>query len=321
MPEGDGGAYVGGLATTRGVTEPRAILLRLTSPGGRVSKEPADADAAVVRLLWDRFQARRSWPTTKEFLLEAIGAGVSLEALQSSRVVSLRGGRGEEARPRFDALVSLQEVRQLLEPVPSALREAAHAYVEQALEVRDNFLPGVTFDVLSKHWTDREAAAAAFDLLRSTDSGLFLSCRTSGADPYDIEFHISFDYVKFEGVETLEDVLRIRADRRSMDPGRFPSGQHLELLQQIQEWSRREQRWPRALPFALATRRVGYIPQLVHELRDRFVRGEFSPNQHQSLALSLEALRFVDPSGDDRALFARAVRGIVDCLTSTTSPR
>jgi hypothetical protein len=158
----------------------------------------------------------------------------------------------------------------------------------------------------------------AFDVLRSTSSGLFISSHSSGTDPDDVSFHLSIDYLRYEQVADLEDVLTTRSDRRRVDPGPYPSGQHLEVLRQIYESSKRNMRWPRALAFAIEMRRAGYVPQLVSELRPRFVRTEFVATQRHSIQLEVEALRFVDPSGDDRALFTKAVLGIVEIWRGRT---
>lgn len=274
-----------------------------------------DLDATThtaVELLWDTFREHRRWPSTKEFLLRAIDSGLTVQAMQRCSAVSLRGGGGEEVRPSFEALISLPEVRELLAPLPAVLRHAASVFVDQALLVPDHFLPTIHFREVKSHWKDSSSAMMAFEVLRNTSSGFFLGSSSSATNPEDISFSISIDYLRYEHVDHLDEVLRIREQRRAVDPGRFPSGQHLELLQRIHETSGREQRWPRALSFAIAMREVGYVPQLATELRNRFVRGEFQPTQHHSIVLTLEALPFVDPSGDDRALFARAVRGIVD---------
>ncbi len=282
-----------------------------------------DLDATThtaVKLLWDTFRAHRRWPSTKEFLLRAIDSGLTVQAMQRSPAVSLRAGGGEEVRPSFEALISLPEVRELLAPLPVVLRQGASAFVDQALLVRDHFLPMIHFRDVKNLWKDPSSAKIAFDVLRNTGSGFFLGSSTSGTDPEDISFSISIDYLRYEHVDDLDEILRIREGPRAVDPGRFPSGQHLELLQRIHETSRREQRWPRGLSFAIAMREVGHVPQLASELRSRFVRTEFQPTQHHSVELTLEALPFVDPSGDDRALFARAVRGIIDIWRARPGP-
>lgn len=265
----------------------------------------------AIEIAWDTFRTRRRWPSTKDFLLRAIDAGLMIADLQQSPAFSLRAGNGEEVRPTFEALLALREVRDLLSPLAAVLRQAASTFIENAL-LRDDGAPDLHFRDVMDHWNDPDRARMAFDVIRSTASGLFLGSRTSGADPDEVTFHIAFDYLRYEHVSDLEDVLRAREGRRRIDPGPYPSGQHLQLLQSIYDYSKREQRWPRALAFGIHARGIGWIPQLASELRPRFVRTEFQATQRHSLELQLEALRFVDPAGDDRALFARAVRGIVD---------
>jgi hypothetical protein len=285
-----------------------------------VQTEVDTTSRKAIELAWDTFRARRRWPSTKDFLLRAIDAGLKVPALQQSPVISLRAGAGEEVRPTFEALLTVQEVRDLLSPLAAVLRQAAQVFVANALTVQERFLPDLHFRDVVGHWDAPDRARMAFGVIRSTASGLFLGSSSSGTDPDDVTFHISFDYLRYEHVADLEDVLSAREGRRPIDPGPYPSGQHLELLQRIYESSKRDQRWPRALSFGLETRSLGYIPQLVSELRPRFVRTEFQATQRHSLELTLEALRFVDPSGDDRRLFAKAVRGIVDIWRAGTGP-
>jgi hypothetical protein len=274
----------------------------------------------AIDIAWETFRTHGRWPSTKEFLLRAIDSGLTVQALQRSSVISLRAGHGEEVRPTFEAALSLPEVRDLLAPLPAILRQAASAFVDQALLVSDHTLPGLHFREVKGHWGEPSRARMAFDVLRSTSSGFFVGSSTSGTDPEDVTFHISTDYLRYEHVRDLHDVLYVREARSRVDPGPYPCGPHLEILKRIHDNSKRQTRWPRALSFAIEMRDVGYVPQLLSELRPRFVRTEFQANERQSIHLQLEALRFVDPSGDDRRLFASAVRGIVAAWRNNAGP-
>jgi hypothetical protein len=67
----------------------------------------------------------RGWPSRKDFLLHAHDAGLAVDAVEGSGLVSLRAGNGNEVRPTFDALIALSDVRELLAPLPVVLRKAA----------------------------------------------------------------------------------------------------------------------------------------------------------------------------------------------------
>ncbi len=276
---------------------------------------PEAQDSAIdtaIRMLWSFFEAERRWPTRKEFLLRIIDAGFSVASVRRSTEVSLRGGGGEEARPTFAAVVALPEVRELLAPLPLVLRQAASVFAAQALEMPDNRLPTLHFRDVKGHWSNPSDAMTAFNVLRSTGSGFFMGGGASGTDPEDFYFSLSIDTLRYEHVQDLDDVLRVPRYPEVKDAGRFPSGRHLELLRRIFAASQSEHRWPRALGFAVATRDVGHVPQLVTELRPRFIRTEFQPSQRSSLVLTLDALPFVDSSGETRTLLMRAVSSIVD---------
>jgi hypothetical protein len=277
-----------------------------------ISPDLSDSAAKAVEMLWGFFKAERRWPSRKEFLLRAIDEGLPLVSLRRSSELSLRAGSGDEARPTFAALARLPEVQTLLAPLPRALRQAASVFAAEALAVPDNRLPTLHFRDVRKHWGDSSQAKMAFDTLRSTNSGFFVGGGESGTDPEDFYFSLSIDTLRYEKVEDLDEVLRAPRYPGIKDAGRFPSGKHLELLRRIFEVSRSAQRWPKALEFAIEARTVGYVPQLVAELRPRFVRTEFRASQHSSLVLTLDALPWVDSSGDTRELLARAVAAIVD---------
>ncbi len=270
------------------------------------------ATTAAVEMLWAFFKAERRWPTRKEFLLRALDAGLPLPSILASSELSLRAGSGDEARPTFAALARLREVQELLAPLPLALRQAASVFAAEALALPDNHLPTLHFRDVNKHWGDPSQAKMAFDVLRSTGSGFFVGGGGSGTDPEDFHFSLSIDTLRYEKVEDLDEVLRAPRYPAIKDAGRFPSGKHLELLRRIFDVSRSAQRWPKALEFAIEARTVGYVPQLVAELRPRFIRTEFRASQYSSLVLTLDALPWVDSSGDTRTLLARAVAAIVE---------
>jgi hypothetical protein len=271
-----------------------------------------NGSAAAVEMLWGFFKAEKRWPSRKEFLLRALDAGLPLASLRASSDLSLRAGSGDDARPTFAALGRLPEVQELLAPLPMALRQAASVFVAEALKVPDNHLPTLHFRDVRRHWADPSQAKMAFDVLRTTGSGFFVGGGGSGTDPEDFHFSLSIDTLRYEPAEDLDEVLRAPRYAAVKDAGRFPSGKHLELLRRIFDVSRSAQRWPKALEFAIEARAVGYVPQLVAELRPRFIRTEFRASQHSSLVMTLEALPWVDSTGETRKLLARAVGAVVD---------
>lgn len=268
--------------------------------------------AAAVEMLWAHFKAQGRWPSRKEFLLRGLDAGLSLESLRRTPELSLRAGGGEEVRPAFTSLVRIAEVREFLEPLPAALRQAASVFIDQALSVPDNHLPSVHFRDLRKHWSEGSKAKLAFDVLRSTGAGFFSGGGSSGSDPEDFHFSLSIDSLRYEKVEDLDEVLRLPRYPAVKDAGQYPSGKHLDLLRRIFGVSKQEMRWPRALEFAIGARDVGDVPHLVAELRPRFIRTEFRASQSSSLVLTLDALPWVDGSGETRTLLVRAVGAVVD---------
>ncbi len=130
----------------------------------------------------------RRWPDRRWFLLRALDAGLSLPSLRASADLSLRAGSGDEARPAFAALARLPEVQELLAPLPLVLRHAASGFVARALEVPENHLPTLHFREVRGHWADSSQAKMAFDVLRSTGSGL-LSFPTLFHRPFVTAFH------------------------------------------------------------------------------------------------------------------------------------
>lgn len=265
----------------------------------------------AVEFLWNYFEAREKWPSRKAFLLELDNAGLSKDALAGVPELSLNAGGGDEVRPSFSALLALPAVRELLKPVPTVFRHAARVFVEQALVVRENFLPSVHFRDVQGYWNDSVQARKALQILRGP-GGFFIGGNGSGTDPDDFSFSVAIDSLRYEHVETLGDILGLPRYPEARSVGADPTTTHLEVMRRIYGRSKAEQRWPSALAFAIESRDVGFVPQIVNELRYQFIRAEFSASQHHLLMLTERALPLVDPSGEDQALFVTAVRGIVE---------
>lgn len=269
----------------------------------------------AVSLLWNCFKRESRWPSKKEFLLLIDREQLALDTIRSCSRTSFGAGGDEQVSARFEALVTLPEVRELLAPLPAVLRDAAAAFVAQAPLLPDTDRPTLHFRQIKGHWSDPSRARIAVDVLRSTGSGILDGGGSSGGDPDDFWFSLGIDCLQYEHVQTLDEVLRIDRHHGVSDVGQSPTGKHLELLRRIYATSKSEQRWPSALPFAVAARDLGFVPHLARDLGRRFLRDEFQPSHH-SLVLTSQSLPFVDPSGDDRRLFVEAVRGIVDIWRS-----
>jgi hypothetical protein len=264
----------------------------------------------AIGFLWDYFEARGQWPSRKAFLLHLDSAGLSKDALQGAPELSLNAGSGDEVRPSFTTLVSLPAVRELLIPVPAVFRHAARVFAEQALVVPENFLPSVHFHDVQGYWGDASRARKALQILRGL-GGFFIGGHASGTDLDDFSFSVTIDALRYDHVETLDEVLELPRYPEVRNAGPNPTGSHLELMRRIYLASKAEQRWPRALAFAIESREIGFIPQLVNELRYEFIKAEYSPSQHHSLVLTERALPLIDPSGEDQHLFVKAIRSIV----------
>lgn len=265
----------------------------------------------AVGFLWDYFERRGQWPSRKAFLLQLDSAGHSKDALRGAPELSLNAGSGDEVRPSFTTLVSLPAVRDLLNPAPAMFRHAARVFSEQALVVPGDFLPNVHFRDVQGCWGDVSRARKALQILRGL-GGFFVGGQGSGTDPDDFSFSVTIDVLRYEHVESLDEVLELPRYPEVCHAGSNPTGSHLELMRRIYQASKAEQRWPRALAFAIASREIGFVPQLVNELRYEFIKAEYSASQHHSLVLTERALPLVDPSGEDQNLFVKAIRSIVE---------
>jgi hypothetical protein len=184
-------------------------------------------------------------------------------------------------------------------------------FIEQALVVPENFLPSVHFRDVQGYWQDPVQARKALQILRGP-GGFFMGGHGSGTDPDDFSFSVTIDSLRYEHVETLGEILELPRYPQARSAGPNPTASHLELMRRIYGASKAEQRWPRALAFAVESRDIGFVPQLVNELRYQFIKGEYSASQYHFLVLTERALPLVDPSGEDQRLFVKAVRGIVE---------
>jgi hypothetical protein len=263
----------------------------------------------AVQFLWTFFDARGQWPSRKALLLTLDNAGLKMDAIE--RASGLIVDSGDEVRPTFTTLVSLPAVREMLDPVPALFRHAARAFVEQALVVPENFLPSVHYRDIRAYWSNAAQAKKALHILRGP-GGFFQGGHSSGTDPDDFSFSVTIDSLRYEHVGTLDEVLELPRYPVIRNVGLDPSANHLEMLRRIYRESKADQAWPRALAFGIASRDIGYIPQLVNELRPSYVKAEYSPSQHHMLVLTERALPLVDLSGEDQSLFAAAIRSIVE---------
>jgi hypothetical protein len=306
---------------SRGMAKPKPKRLRSRAKSigdGTVTFTPLSAPASVIDTLAAFFLREHRWPSRKEFLLAADREAIPFAPDAWYSNLSVGRDAQDPVRPSFRAVIAVEAVRDLLEPLPAVLRMAASAFVSQAPTSPDNIGPTLHFRDVKSLWADVREAQSAIHLVRSTNSGLLTGGGSSGSDPEDFWFSLSIDVLRFENVRDLEDVLRT-GERAKVDVGLNPAGSHLELLRRIYTSSRSELRWPGALDFALANRDVGYVPDLVAELRTRFVRGEFEATNRHSIALTPHAFPFVG-SPEDRRLFTDAVVGIVRLWRSRPEP-
>jgi hypothetical protein len=264
------------------------------------------------------------WPLKKPIMLALRSRGVAFDDLlraSSGRVFMYRSGSEERVEATFAALASIDEVRDLMEPLAGLMRQAAQRFVlhhEWAGKPEKSALR-ITFADFRACWTSEQSALLALRTLKEARGAPLSWGGASGPRDEDVHFSPSIGSLRFEGVQSLDDVLQVPSHPRRTDVGKFPTGLHLALLRKIWASAVATGRWPTPLTFAIENRELGYVPQLVDDLSPRFVKGGFRAGEYDTLALAPHAVEFIDADGSGRQALVSLARACAELWAQTES--
>lgn len=270
---------------------------------------PTSAEAQkVIEFVWNHFERDRQWPTRKRVERACIESGLEFdpEAL-SEELYLYKGVSSQEVRLSLKAALTIPRVREVLRPVPELLRLGAHRFIENPKFADDPHSPNINHEDFARYWPDlaeRELARALFDMGDWRLGG----GRASG--PAGFSYSCSVDALRYEKVQTLDEALTVHERRSGLPRGQRPSGAHLQLLEAIYRHVMAHGDWPVAIPFAVEHRSIGFIPDLAEDLKDTYLAAGFGRREHSRIALSIWSLPLVDPTGEARARFVKAVRAL-----------
>lgn len=276
----------------------------------------------VIAEIWTHFRAARAWPLKKPIMLALRGKGAGFdEVVKGSRGRLLRASNGSEERvfTTFRALASLDEVRQLLSPLPALMREAARRFVQHHRWAgeSENEAVRITFADILKLWPDTDAALLVARLLHECSGSPLQYSGATGPSESDVHFRPTIRTLRHEKVQTLDEILRIEESIQRIDVGHYPSGDHLKVLRLIWAAALKDGKWPIGLPFAIENRELGDVRQLLEELSPRFLKGGFRDGQYDTLSLTPRAVEFIDPDGDGKAALVAIARTAAELWASS----
>lgn len=278
----------------------------------------------VVNQVWTTFRDTRAWPLKKPIMLSLRARGVAFDDVlraSSGRLFIYRNGSEERVEATFVAIGALDEVRELMEPLADLMREAAQRFVlhhEWAGKPEKNALR-ITFADLRLFWSSEPQALLASRTLKEARGAPLTWGGATGPRDEDVYFRPSIRSLRFEHVQSLEEVLQLPSHTQRADVGKFPTGPHLALLRKIWGSAEAESRWPTPLTFAIENRKLGFIPQLVEDLSPLFVRGGFREGEYDTLSLTPHAVEFIDADGSGRRALVATARACAELWAQSES--
>jgi hypothetical protein len=262
----------------------------------------------VIEIVWKHFEREQKWPTRKSVKRACAEAGFEFdpEALRGC-IYFYHGVSSQEVRLSFEPALTIPRVRELLRPVPELLQLGARRFIENPKFDEDPQPPCINHEDFARYWPDPTEMALARALFDMGDWRLGGHI-TSG--PAGFSYSCSVEAIRYEKVQTLDEALSVR-ERRSGLPGEQTlSGAHLRLLEAVYRHVMAHGEWPVAIPFALAHRHIGFIPDLAEDLRDSYLEGGFGRWKSSRITLKIWSLPLVDPTGETRDSFVKAVRAL-----------
>jgi hypothetical protein len=267
-------------------------------------REPSLAETLeVARACWTHFKQGRAWPAKKLFAREHPQWAARVLYPEKNKLPHIQ--LYDTVIPDWEVLFQLDEVRQLLAPLPGLVREVIARVVANPPYVNHNESRlDVTLADFQRLWGSAEEAQLAVHLLGSQRTPWF---GWRNMDPRDAPFSPSLDILAFEKARTLDDLLRMYRSRDG-DTAKVtrPQDAHLELLRRVDGHLRRKGAWPEAVPFAVEHRSIGYIPELVDALAPQFIQAPWRGGLNDRIKLTRESLPLVS-TPQERDLLARAI--------------
>lgn len=249
---------------------------------------------AALNLVWDEYKSTDDWPSRHRMLAALDGLGIDLDA----EVLSLEGVSGGghssfEARVKlhWTLAVRIAEVRELLEQLPRLVRLAAGRFL-----AGDPF-KGIQLDQsdFAAIWGARDGELA-YRVIKDMDVGAVpWALASSTAEGFTLT--VDFRILRYEHAQSLADLLAVNPFGQRTPASSHPHGRHRTVLKAIYEHLMSRSEWPVAVPFAIAHRQVGYVPDLLNDLHPDFVRDSFGHAPHHRLSLTTKAIRIVDDDG------------------------
>ncbi len=192
--------------------------------------QPSPISAPVAKLLgeiWSYYRHQGDWPTRRWCMVWLAKQGLTGEEIESPaslrRTNAWSGGDDERIQPTFEELLSVEDYRRLVAPIPEVLCLAVAAVLSiPPFNDPDPSTdrPKVSREDLFPLWPDEETAYWGF---RAIMLGPF---RLSGgyasaSDRSHFTFGPSVFHLRYEGVRSLEEALKIS---EQFDPGDPLSG-------------------------------------------------------------------------------------------------
>jgi hypothetical protein len=269
----------------------------------------------ILELIWTEFKEHGDWPRRKQMWKQLRSLGKDLETFAAKAQWMWVKDR---VSVRFETLLALPEVRDILAPLPRFMRFMFHRFVEQPnlQEEWKSRGPEVKASEFFEIWGEETRARLA---LRLIEQFLQWSTHMSGTHTAEFSFQPELRILKYEHVETLEQFLAASHSPERGSVRNEPQGSHLQLLQLVYTSIRETGRWPRLVEFTLKHRsQLGYIPDLVGELSPMFIRKQQADERPPKIRLTAHALPYV-AEGTGCALAASIVRNLMELLSDTES--
>lgn len=268
------------------------------------------AEQIAADLVWKTFSASGQWTERHRLVLALDDAGFTLH--DAHRVL-----RGVSTSPSYDSpskerahltlagFVAVGAAQDVLRPLGHVVASLARAFIENPVP-QDASNSGVAWSSFRDLWPTDDAWQQISAIIRA---GLDGPLSWSSQTPTETSLRPSIELLRYEQVQTVEDVLRVSETfHRRTRVGSHPAGRHREFLLRVFAHARSKNTWPSALPFAVAQRDLGFVPDIQRDLSSEgYVRGEFSPHSYAHIELTPASVNTIDVSGEGKELLLRVL--------------